>query len=101
MGRVIGVTNRVEGESDNGQPWVKETLVIEPLDAKGDKRQAFEYFGEDKVVMLKNLQKGQLVEVYFDIQCREVKDDEGNVRWYTTLKGYGLRTWSEQQPAKE
>lgn len=90
MGIVVAVCNRMEGESSNGQPWTKQTLVLKPTAGSDTekRRYAFEFFGAERVDMLQEVKEGMLVEVSFDIQTNEY---EG--KYFTTLKGYNLRVF--------
>lgn len=91
IGKVYKVDDKIEGENSNGQPWVKQTLVIETADGSRERKLAFDFLGEDRVKMLESLNKGDLVDVSFEIQCNE---HEG--KFYTSLKGYGLDVFKKE-----
>lgn len=91
IGKVYKVDDKIEGENSNGQPWVKQTLVIETADGSKERKLAFDFLGEDRVKLLEGLEVGDLVEVSFEIQSNEYND-----KIYTSLKGYGLRAFSQK-----
>lgn len=93
LGKVVKVCPKVEGQSDNGNFWEKQDLVI----AVGDKetKVAISFFGERRTAMLKPLQPGDLVEVHCSVESRE-----SNEKWYTSINGYGLSHYQKEGNAK-
>lgn len=91
IGKVVQRADRREGQSNNGNPWIKETLVIETQDDK-PKKMAMEFFGEDRVKWLDALKAGDLVSVKWSPEATEFDG-----RWFTTLKAFGLTKLEKQQ----
>lgn len=90
-GKVFTLTPVIEGQSDNGNFWSKRTLVIETTDDKS-KKLAFEFFGDDRVRQLKDLNVGDLVDVNYIIDSHE-----HNGKWYTRLSGMGLKRYEPEK----
>ncbi len=78
-GRVIQALPEVSGISKAGNAWKKKEYVIENNEGQFPRKIAFTCFGDnaDKI----NLQVGQDVTIYFDIESREF-----NGRWYTDIR---------------
>lgn len=80
----------ITGESSNGQPWKKQTVVVE-YNPEYHKQAAIEFFGEDRVSKLEQLKVGDMVTAEFAVESHVFGD-----KWYTTLKGYELATYTPQ-----
>lgn len=91
-GKVVALTQKIEGQSDNGNFWSKRTLVIEVLSDSPHKL-AIEFFGDDKVNMLMSLKEGDIVEVVYFPQCDEYKG-----KWFTRLSGVRVTRWVTKVP---
>lgn len=89
-GRIVAKCDVISGESSNGQPWSKQTVVVE-YNAEYHKQAAIEFFGEDKVKKLESVKVGDMVTADFGVESHAYGD-----RWYTTLKGYELATYTPQ-----
>lgn len=89
-GRVVAKGDVISGESSNGQPWSKQTVVVE-YNAEFHKLAAVEMFGEDRVKKLADVKVGDMVTVDFSVESHSYAD-----KWYTTLKGYELATYTPQ-----
>lgn len=89
-GRIVALDNVITGESSNGQPWSKQTVVVE-YNAEYHKQAAIEFFGEDKVKKLETVKVGDMVTADFSVESHNYSE-----KWYTTLKGYELATYTPQ-----
>lgn len=89
-GRVVAKCDVISGESSNGQPWSKQTVVVE-YNAEYHKQAAIEFFGEDKVKKLEQVKVGDMVTAEFSVESHSYGE-----KWYTTLKGYELATYTPQ-----
>lgn len=90
IGRIVALCDAVEGQSSNGQPWIKQTVVVE-YNAEFHKQAAIEYFGDDKVKKLESVKVGDMVAADFGVESHAYCE-----KWYTTLKGYELATYTPQ-----
>lgn len=88
IGKVHKVCELIEGESNNGQPWEKQMVVIETANGAGKPNYlAVEFIGENKTKTTKTLQKGDTVNVTFYVNCTEYTKDDGTSNWFTKLDG--------------
>ncbi|MCM1066068.1 MAG: DUF3127 domain-containing protein [Muribaculaceae bacterium] len=78
-GTIIHALPEVSGTSKAGNPWKKKEYVLENTDGQFPRKVAFTCFGDnaDKI----NLQVGQVVTIYFDIESREWQG-----RWFTDIR---------------
>lgn len=78
-GKIIHALPEVSGTSKAGNLWKKKEYVLENTDGQFPRKVAFTCFGDnaDKI----NLQVGQTVTVYFDIESRE-----WNGKWFTDIR---------------
>lgn len=78
-GTIIAALPETSGISKAGNQWKKKEYVLENTDGQFPRKVAFTCFGDnaDKI----NLQVGQDVTIYFDIESREF-----NGRWYTDIR---------------
>lgn len=84
-GRIIFVALPQSGTSQRGS-WMSQDYVIE-TDERYPKKMCFNIFGEDKIREA-NIQVGERVKVYFDIDAREYQG-----RWYNSI-----RAWKVERP---
>lgn len=103
LGKVHCVCELVQGESSNGQPWEKQTLVIDTSnDASKPRYTAIEFMGEKKTAVTKLLQPGDIVEATFGIICTEWKgENDEKPKWFTKLDGYGVRKFAQTESSPE
>lgn len=87
-GKVIAVCDLQSGETSRGK-WQSQMFVIETLDEKFPKKQAFTLFG-DKVKYIPRV--GDMVEVKFDLSARE-----WNGKWFTDVNAYDVRIVNAEQ----
>lgn len=88
IGKVHVVTDLVSGESSNGQPWEKQTVVIEEQTTGKPHFVAVEFMGEKKTAKTKELKKGDIVVAQYYIICTEYTNPQTGVSsWFTKLDG--------------
>ena len=83
QGRVIATTEVKSGQSARGD-WKAQDFVIETHESYPHKM-VFSVFGEDRLSRF-NIQVGQEVQVFFDIDAREY-----NGRWFNSIRAYDVR----------
>ena len=90
IGKVHCITDLVSGESSNGQPWEKQTVVVEEQTTGGKPRYlAVEFMGLEKTAKTQKLQKNDMVALEFGIRCDEYTNPNTGVStWFTKLDGY-------------
>lgn len=90
LGKVHCITDLVSGESSNGQPWEKQTVVIDETWACGRPRYlAVEFMGLEKTAKTQKLEKNDFVSIEFGIRCDEYKNPNTGVStWFTKLDGW-------------
>lgn len=99
IAKVIEIDMLISGQSDNGNDWEKQTIVVETLPTINADAQplAIEFMGERKTKMTKVLEVGDLVEVSFSVRCNKYQD-----KWFTRLDGskvVKMQPQEEQQAA--
>jgi hypothetical protein len=91
IGKVHKVTDLVSGESSNGQPWEKQTVVVEEQTTGKPRYLAVEFMGEQKTAKTKTLQKGDYVIAEYQIICNEyTHPTTGVTSWFTKLDGWRI-----------
>lgn len=90
IGKVHVVTDLISGESSNGQPWEKQTVVVEEQTTGSKPRYlAIEFMGLEKTKKTQKLQKGDTVAIEFGIICNEFTNQStGVTSWFTKLDGW-------------
>ena len=83
IGKLFKKLPEITGESARGL-WVKMDFVIETQD-QFPKQICFSLWGEDKVAVVRNMQLGAEMKVYFSPESKEYKE-----RWYTELKCFKI-----------
>jgi hypothetical protein len=100
QGKIIQVLPERSGSSARGE-WKVGEFVLETIE-QFPKKMVFSVWGADRLSRF-NIQQGQDVQVFFDIDAREY-----NGRWYNSIRAYDVRpydptvgtppTGSDQQP---
>ena len=92
-GKVIAVLEARGGVSKTtGNPWKTQDYVIETHE-QFPRRMVFNVFGEDKINMF-NIQVGDEINVFFDINAREFQG-----RWFNDIRAWRVdRNLGDQQP---
>ena len=93
QGRVIAETPERSGTSARGE-WKAKDFVIETHESFPHKM-VFSVFGEDRLSRF-NIQLGQEVLVFFDIDAREY-----NGRWFNSIRAYDVRQVDPAQYAAQ
>ena len=83
IGKLFKKLPEVTGESQRGL-WVKMEFVIETQE-QFPKQVCFSLWGEDKVAIVRNMQLGAEMKVYFSPESKEY-----NGRWYTDLRCFRI-----------
>ena len=91
-GKTIKFLPKAEGDSANGNHWVKAGVVIEYGDEYPTKA-AFTIFGEQRLQQCAGLKEGMEVVVNYNPQSREY-----NERWYTDLQCISIYPVAQLQP---
>ena len=79
-GKVIAVLEPRGGVSKSGNEWKVQEYVIETHD-QYPRRMCFDVFGADKIQQF-NIQVGEELNVFFDIDAREWQG-----RWFNSIRG--------------
>ena len=82
-GKVIAVLEPRGGVSKNGNEWKVQEYVIETHD-QYPRRMCFDVFGADKIQQF-NIQVGEELNVFFDIDAREWQG-----RWFNSIRAWKL-----------
>ena len=80
-GKVIAVLEPRGGVSKNGNEWKVQEYVIENHD-QYPRRMCFDVFGADKIQQF-NIQVGEELNVFFDIDAREWQG-----RWFNSIRAW-------------
>lgn len=92
-GRIIKVLDAVGGTSQaTGQPWKKQEYVLETVYEQFPRKICFNIWGEDKINLM-NIQEGEVMTVFFDINAREY-----NGRWFNDIRAYRVDRNVNAQP---
>ena len=92
-GKVIAILEARGGVSKTtGNPWKTQDYVIETHE-QFPRRMVFNVFGEDKINQF-NIQMGEEINVFFDINAREFQG-----RWFNDIRAWRVdRNLGDQQP---
>lgn len=90
LGKVHVVTDLISGENSNGQPWEKQTVVVEEQTSSAKPRyMAIEFMGLEKTAKTQKLKAGDVVAIEFGIRCDEYTNPNTGVStWFTKLEGW-------------
>lgn len=99
IGKVHCVTDLVSGESSNGQPWEKQTVVVEEQTTGKPRYIAVEFMGAEKTAKTKTLKKGDVVIAEYYIVSNEYTNQQtGVVSWFTKLDGRRIDKMVAEMP---
>ena len=90
-GKVIAVLEPRSGVSKTGNEWKVQEYVIETHD-QYPRKMCFDVFGADKIAQF-NIQVGEELNVYFDVDARE-----WNGRWFNSIRAWKVDRVSAQAP---
>lgn len=103
-GKVHLITDVQEIKGKSGNSFYKRQLVIDarrydPItgEPKYDNYPSFEFSG-DAMKQLDDFKPGDAVTVSYDINGREVKDENGKVRYFNSIRGYKVEPYGTPQP---
>lgn len=89
-GKIIAVLDKRNGISTStNTPWSVQQYVIETHE-QYPKKLCFDVFGEDKINQF-NIQIGEELTVYFDINAREYQG-----RWYNSFRAWKVERTTSQ-----
>lgn len=81
-GKIIAILEARSGASKTtGNPWMMQEYVIETHE-QYPRKMCFNVFGEDKIRQF-NIQMGEELNVFFDINAREYQG-----RWYNDIRAW-------------
>lgn len=93
-GKIIAVLDKKSGVSNTtGSQWSVQQYVIETQE-QYPKRLCLEVFGEDRIKSF-NIQNGEEVTVFFDIDAREYQG-----RWYNSFRAWKVERVNHIQDAQ-
>ena len=93
QGRVIYISEPRTGISKStGNPWMTQDYVIETHE-QFPKRMMFNVFGEEKIKQF-NIQLGEELNVFFDINCREYQG-----KYFNDIRAWRVDRVDPNQPA--
>jgi hypothetical protein len=82
-GKIIAVLEARGGVSKaTGNNWKTQDYVIETINEQFPRRMCFNVFGEDKINQM-NIQVGDTLTVFFDINAREYQG-----RWFNDIRAW-------------
>lgn len=90
-GKIIAVLPERGGISKSGNEWKTQEYVIENHD-QYPRKMCFNVFGADKIAQF-NIQLGEELTVFFDIDCRQ-----WNERWFNDLRAWKVERQAVTQP---
>ena len=104
-GVVLAVGQPQQIQSKEGKVFSKRSLYVDctTFDPYTGQRSQYENkilfdFMESKTSLLDNIQVGQVVTVYFDLQGTEVTEQDGRKKFYTHVRPYKIDVRQVQQP---
>lgn len=111
-GVVLAVGQPQQIQSKEGKVFSKRSLYVDctTFDPYTGQRSQYENkilfdFMESKTSLLDNIQVGQVVTVYFDLQGTEVAEQDGRKKFYTHVRPYKVDVRqvqpSNQQPQQQ
>lgn len=88
VGKVYKVDDLISGQSDNGNDWEKQTVVVQTMEEK-PRLLAVDFMGQKKTAITQKLKLGVLVEIVATVESREYND-----KWYTKLDGVSITPYA-------
>lgn len=88
VGKVYKVDDLISGQSDNGNDWEKQTVVVQTMEER-PRLLAVDFMGQRKTAITQKLVVGQLVEAVATVESREYND-----KWYTKLDGISITPYA-------
>ncbi len=94
-GKLIKILDAEGGTSKNGNPWQKQSIVIE-TDAEFNNQICISAFGEEKIKNMNKLSVGDDVTILCNIYSREY-----NGKYYNSIDGYWFAKQGEGSKATD
>ena len=91
-GQIIAVLPTKSGTSARGTEWSSQTAVVETKE-QYPKKVAFDVMGADRIAQF-NLQVGDYVTVFYDIEAREY-----NGKWWNSVRAWNVVRANQQRQA--
>lgn len=86
-GKIIAVLPERSGVSQRtGTEWRCASYVLETME-QYPRKMNFEVFGADRIQQF-NIQQGETMVVYFDIDAREFHRQDGTVSWINSIRAW-------------
>lgn len=95
-GTITHMSEVQSGTSQNGNPWYRQTIVVDVAGYNGSFRKIALQATGDKVGELESMQLGDKVEVSYQVTAREY-----NGKWYNNVDLYKIDREEAVQPSKE
>ena len=83
-GILLKKLNPESGIRKDGRGWKKQNFILQ-TDSSFNNEICFQLFGEEKIVMLNNLQLGEKIEVFFNLSSREY-----NQKYYHNIDAWKI-----------
>ena len=101
-GRIHRITPEQTITGKSGKTFTKRTLILDAArydthtgEKKYDNYPSFEFSG-DGMKILDAFKEGELVTVSFDLNGRELKDEQtGEVRYFNSIRGYKVERYGD------
>lgn len=95
-GKIIKALPHKSGVSQStGNPWEIAEYVAEQTDAQYPRKMLFQISGPARIKNI-NLQEGEVVDIYFDVDAREY-----NGRYYNTITAFRVDRAGQQQASAQ
>lgn len=92
-GKIIAILPEKGGVSkSSGNEWKAQEFVIEEMSGQYPRKMCFEVFGSDKLSQF-NIQMGEELTVYFDIDARQWQE-----RWFNSIRAWKVERASSMPP---
>jgi hypothetical protein len=83
-GKVQSKLPAEKGTTKAGKEWIKQSIVID-TEAQFNPLVCISFFGDEKIKLIKDLKKGDKVDVAINISSREF-----NSKWYHNIDGWAV-----------
>ena len=91
LGRVTMILPERSGVNKQGNPWKAQQFILQ-IDDVFHRQIMFEIFGEDKIQLM-NVQVGEEIKVFFDIEAREYQG-----KWFNKVSAWRVERPSVVSP---
>lgn len=95
-GNLIKINNIENIEGKEGKKWTKQTFVLD-TGAQYNNHICFQLFGEDKIQLIKDINKGDFIEVFFNVSSKEF-----NNRYFHNIDAWKIvKSVNDTPPSSE